>query len=218
MKQRSRVFGWVEAIFDILYLLAAIFIGLYLLFTAASTARLIAGCMALVLAFGDAFHLVPRVAAIFTKQEQRFSLAMGIGKLVASVTMTIFYVLLWHIGILLFSPTLWPGLQESLYVLAAIRIVLCLLPQNKWTDPNPPLSWSIYRNIPFIILGFLVAALFAFHTGDSQPMSGLWLSIVLSFAFYLPVVLFAHKRPKLGMLMLPKTCAYIYMLLLCLSL
>jgi hypothetical protein len=38
--------------------------------------------------------------------------------------------------------------------------------------------------------------------------------IVLSFAFYVPVVLFAKKKPAVGMLMIPKTICYIVMICL----
>lgn len=38
----------------------------------------------------------------------------------------------------------------------------------------------------------------------------MWLTIVLSFAFYIPVVLFADTMPAIGMLMIPKTCAYVW--------
>ena len=38
----------------------------------------------------------------------------------------------------------------------------------------------------------------------------MWLTIVISFGFYLPVVLFADQIPMLGMLMIPKTCAYVW--------
>lgn len=34
--------------------------------------------------------------------------------------------------------------------------------------------------------------------------------MVLSFACYLPVVLFADTVPAVGMLMIPKTCAYVW--------
>jgi hypothetical protein len=39
----------------------------------------------------------------------------------------------------------------------------------------------------------------------------LWISwmIVLSFALYIPVILFAQQYPMIGMLMIPKTCAYL---------
>ena len=38
----------------------------------------------------------------------------------------------------------------------------------------------------------------------------MWLTIVLSFAFYIPVVLWADTVPVIGMLMIPKTCAYVW--------
>ena len=38
----------------------------------------------------------------------------------------------------------------------------------------------------------------------------MWLTIVISFAFYLPVVLLADKIPMIGMLMIPKTLAYVW--------
>lgn len=38
----------------------------------------------------------------------------------------------------------------------------------------------------------------------------MWLTIVISFGFYLPVVLFADIVPIIGMLMIPKTLAYVW--------
>ena len=42
----------------------------------------------------------------------------------------------------------------------------------------------------------------------------MWLTIVLSFAFYIPVVLWADVVPVIGMLMIPKTCAYVWTVLI----
>ena len=36
------------------------------------------------------------------------------------------------------------------------------------------------------------------------------LTIILSFGFYIPVVLWADTLPLIGMLMIPKTCAYVW--------
>lgn len=41
-----------------------------------------------------------------------------------------------------------------------LRVVLCLMPQNLWTSAEAPLSWGIYRNIPFAILGAVIVILF----------------------------------------------------------
>jgi hypothetical protein len=92
----------------------------------------------------------------------------------------------------------------TLIIIAVIRIVICLLPQNKWTSKNPPRSPAIYRNIPFFIIGVMTAvACFL------QNFFAVGILIIISFLFYLPVVLFAKKNPKIGILMLPKTAAYI---------
>ena len=101
-------------------------------------------------------------------------------------------------------------------MLALARIALCLLPQNAWTSANVPLSWGIYRNIPFAILGGLIVVLFYRSAKEKQdlPFRHLWLTVVLSFACYIPVVLFADTVPAVGMMMIPKTCAYVWTVLI----
>ena len=47
------------------------------------------------------------------------------------------------------------GLTASIYLLSAVRVVLCMMPQNQWLSAASPLSWGIYRNIPFALLGLL---------------------------------------------------------------
>lgn len=47
--------------------------------------------MAVTLGAGDAFHLVPRAIALCTTGLKNYTEALGIGKLITSVTMTAFY-------------------------------------------------------------------------------------------------------------------------------
>lgn len=216
---KKRVFGMVEAVFNIDYLLLSCYMGFQLLLTGHdNTIRLLAGIMTLILVFGDSFHLLPRMAVIITNAEERLRPALGRGKQITSLTMTIFYLLLWHIGLLLFSPDNINFLSYAIYVLAAVRIILCLLPQNKWTKRYPPVRWGILRNIPFFLMGILVIGLFFIYRNIVPGFRLMWLAITLSFAFYLPVVLWSNKNPKVGMLMLPKVCAYLWMIAMCLSL
>lgn len=63
------------------------------------------------------------------------------------------------------------------------------------------------------MLFYMIAA---FKYGGS--LSFLWLAIMISFACYLPVVLFSKTNPKVGMLMLPKSCAYAAIVLMGVSL
>ncbi len=215
----KRVFGLFEAIFDIIYLSIALILGIILISTSASNSlRMLAGIMALLLALGDSFHLIPRISVIFTGREEELRIALGRGKQITSVTMTIFYLIMWEIGKLKLSSDTLEMWTCIVYVLAIIRIFICILPQNGWKERYSPVSWGILRNIPFFMLGGIVSALFFIFKDEMLGLRWMWLAIILSFAFYLPVVLWSNRNPKIGMLMLPKTCAYLWMLVMCLSL
>lgn len=215
----KRVFGIFEVAFDALYLVAALLLSFILLMTKSTNdARMLSGVMALVLVCGDAFHLFPRMMVVITRQEQWLRPALGRGKQITSITMTVFYLLLWQIGQLIFSPQDSNFWSYLVYLLAIVRILLCLLPQNKWIERFPPVNWGIWRNIPFFLLGAIVAGLFFIQRSIVPGFGWMWFAIILSFTFYLPVVLWSNRNSKIGMLMLPKTCAYVWMLVMCLSL
>ena len=143
---------------------------------------------------------------------ENYTAALGIGKLVTSVTMTIFYVLLYYVWRQRYHIQGKNLLTASVYGLAALRVILCLMPQNQWLSANPPLSWGIYRNIPFALLGLVIIVLFYRSAREHQDAAfrWMWLTITLSFGFYIPVVLWADTIPLMGMLMIPKTCAYVW--------
>ncbi len=215
----KRVFGFFEVVFDLLYLVIALILGMNLLMTSVTgSIRRLAGIMALILVLGDGFHLFPRMALVLTKREEELRPALGRGKQITSITMTIFYLFLWWIGKLVFSLEFGSSWDYIVYFLAGLRILISLFPQNKWRERYPPVNWGIYRNIPFFLLGVIVSVLFFVHKSMTPSLSWMWLAIILSFAFYLPVVIWANKNPKIGMLMLPKTCTYLWMLFMCLSL
>lgn len=199
-----------ESIFDIGYLAFAIISGVLMLKNAKGRrlAKLF-GAMTLVLGCGDAFHLIPRVLNYFTNLNM--TAVLGIGKLVTSITMTVFYVLLEYARRERYGDTR-KGVLLATWILAAVRIVLCCLPQNAWVSENPPLLWGVLRNIPFVIMGVMCVILWAISAKEDKPLRFLWLYVLLSFAFYIPVVLFAQSVPIIGMLMLPKTVMYILMI------
>ncbi len=207
----------METIFDIIYLTTVITIGIMMIKKGGKVKQyLLFGIMAVTLGVGDAFHLVPRAYALCTTGLNSYVAALGIGKLITSITMTFFYVLLYHVYRLRYGIQGKNGLTAAVYGLAAVRILLCALPQNAWTSVNAPLSFSIYRNIPFALLGILVILLFyrSAKKHNDRAFRHMWLTIVLSFAFYIPVVLFADTIPWVGVLMIPKTCAYVLTVLI----
>jgi len=207
----------METIFDIVYLTTVITLGVLMIKDSRGIKQYkLFGIMAVTLGAGDSFHLVPRAWALCTTGLENYAAALGIGKLVTSVTMTIFYVILYHVWRERYSVSGKRGLTAAVYALAAARIALCLFPQNEWTSATPSLAWGIYRNIPFALLGLLIIVLFcrsARAAGD-KAFRFMWLTIALSFAFYIPVVLFADSVPAVGALMIPKTCAYVWTVLI----
>ena len=206
-----------ETLFDIVYLVTVIILGIRMIRGSKGQKQyLLFGIMAVTLGCGDAFHLVPRAIALCTTGLEHYTAALGIGKLITSVTMTLFYVLLYYVWRSRYQVNGQRGTSIAVWALALARVALCLMPQNAWTSAAPPLSWGIYRNIPFAILGALIVVLFFRSARENQdrPFRYLWLTVALSFACYIPVVLFADAVPDVGMLMIPKTCAYVWTVLI----
>ena len=118
-----------ESIFDILYLLLAITVGLLILIRSKNNKQRLMGIACLVLGGGDAFHLVPRMLGYFAEGD--FNTAVGVGKLVTSITMTVFYVLMYHIWLTVYGEDENKKLTISLYLLAIVRIILCFMPSDR---------------------------------------------------------------------------------------
>ena len=207
----------METLFDAVYLTLVIAIGLRMIRSSQGNRQFrLFGIMAVVLGAGDAFHLISRAVALCTTGLEHYTAALGLGKWITSITMTIFYVLLYYVWRQRYHITGRGGLTAAVYVLAGLRILLCMMPQNQWLSADAPLSWGIYRNIPFALLGMVIIVLFyrsAREQGD-RAFGWMWLTIVLSFGFYIPVVLWADTIPMIGMLMIPKTCAYVWTVLI----
>lgn len=206
-----------ETLFDAVYLVTVITLGIRMIqHSRGEKQYLLYGIMAVTLGCGDAFHLIPRAVALCTTGLENYTVALGIGKMITSITMTLFYVLLYYVWCIRYQIKDCKKTTIAVWILAIVRILLCLMPQNAWTSASAPLSWGIYRNIPFALLGLLVVILFYRSAKEHEDISFRWewLTIVLSFGFYIPVVLWADTIPMIGMLMIPKTCAYVWTVLI----
>ncbi|UTT50995.1 hypothetical protein [Rhodococcus gordoniae] len=220
-----------ESAFDITYLLTIFTLGVLIL--RGGPARRgelpaqLAGWTAIVLGFGDSFHLLARVWALNTTGVEAHHVSLGYGKLVTALTMTAFYVLVY-----LLILRRWPTARETrtegtyrplgpspvmsivVYTAAIVHVLLILLPQNDIFSADPPLSWGIIRNIPFLVLGVvIIGALWVRARGDAFYRFA-WPAVTLSFGFYLPVVLWAQQNETVGLLMIPKTLAYVWLVVM----
>lgn len=208
--KKSRMPELGEAFFCIIYLAFDCIAAAVLFANAEGRAwTILFGILTLVLAGGDAFHLVPRICKTFRGEFPSYEFWAGLGLFISSVTMTAFYILLYYVWKQWYGATVEtsPAVIWLLFLCAAVRILLCLFPQNNWLKKEGNPKWGIYRNVPFVVVGLIMIYLFW--------ISGKWsmaIAILISFGCYLPVVLYAKKNPKIGMLMMPKTMAYMWMI------
>ena len=200
----------MEPIFHVVYLTTVISLGIIMIRKSKDNQYFkMFGFMSLILGLGDSFHLIPRIYALLTTGLENNAPALGFGKLVTSITMTIFYLILYKIWKIRFDIKNSKLLDITMYALSAIRIILCLFPQNEWFINNPPLSWGIYRNIPFAIMGIIMIYLLYSYgaKNNDRDYKNLGIAVFLSFAFYAPVVLWASENFFVGRLRGPKTLA-----------
>ncbi len=199
-----------ESAFDIIYLVFAVVMGVRILRREKDAAGKMMGLAVLILGCGDAFHLVPRVLNYFVTAD--FAPWLGVGKLVTSVTMTVFYLLMYRIWLKVYGVGEDRRMTAAVYALTAIRVLLCLLPQNRWLQNESSVLWGILRNIPFAALGGVIVWLYWQRRAQVTCLRHVWLLVTLSFLFYIPVAVGAGLVPMLGMLMLPKTVCYMILI------
>lgn len=198
----------METIFETIYLAFALFSGSFLLVK--SKGRLdyiLLGIAILILGFGDAFHLIPRMIGLNTTGLENYKVELGLGKLITSITMTFFYVIMYIFLIVRYkkNPPLWLHIVYGCLFL--IRIVLVALPYNNWFDESP-YEWNIIRNIPFVLMGIIFIYLSYRYQKEDRYFRWTYLLVIFSFVFYLITALGASFISILGMMMLPKTICY----------
>lgn len=208
----------METLFDAVYLSSVIILGIIMIKKGQDKYTKLFGYMSVLLGLGDSFHLIPRSYGLLTTGLEANAVALGFGKFITSITMTIFYVILYHIWQVRFNKTKeeTKTLTLSVYVLAIIRIILCFFPQNDWFNYNAPVSWGVYRNIPFAIMGIIMIYIMYAEAkkNNDRDYKFMALAVFLSFALYIPVVLWGTTIRIIGILMIPKTLAYVWIVLI----
>jgi hypothetical protein len=133
----------------------------------------------------------------------------GLGNLSTSITVTIFYLCFLELWRRRYNHpfTVW------YYVLAAaavVRFIVMMPPQNQWQFHIAPVGWGIFRNIFLTIQGLGVAFLILHDARRKQDRLFVTFStlIFVSFLCMWPVIPFYPRFPLIGMMMIPKTVAY----------
>ena len=193
---------------------------LFFVFSKGNPLFILYGVLTLTLCGGDAFHLVPRVIRTVRGSSDKIKSQMGRGLQISSITMTVFYVILMYVWKYTFPELNAPvAVEAMIWISAIIRIIVCLFPQNNWTAENGNIKLSIIRNAVFAVTGIGVIILYAISGNtNGYHMTRMVAAIIISFGCYLPVTLFSKTKPKVGLLMIPKTCAYMWVIVMVLQL
>lgn len=169
------------------------------------------------LAAGDTGHVGFRVAAHLmgdlNKTVSVFGAPMsllGIGMLTTAYTVTLFYMVFVYVWQERFNQkATW--FTWLLLAAGVARLIFMALPANDWGNVVPPQPVSLYRNIFLMVQGVGLIWLILSSAYKAKDKTFKWIGwmVVVSYAFYTPVILFAQQVPAIGMLMIPKTIAYV---------
>ena len=169
------------------------------------------------LALGDTGHVGFRVLA-YAQGNLETSIEflglelglVGLGALSTAITVTFFYVLMLAVWRARFGKK-YGWFEYLLLAAAGARLLIMLPAANQWNNTVPPQPWSLYRNLPLMILGLGVAYLILRDARRAKDRAFTWIGIMIlvSYALYTPVILFVQQVPPIGMLMIPKTMAYV---------
>ena len=211
----------MEAIFDACYLIFDLITGiLFIVYSKGNPLFVLYGVLTLTLCGADALHLVPRIKRAIYGTNDKIKRQLGIGLQVSSITMTVFYIILlfiWKFTFPTFQAPLW--VEAMIWISTIIRIVVCFLPQNNWTSEEGNRKLSVIHNAVFAVTGIGVILLYAI-SGNMYDlhMNRMVAAILISFGCYILVTLWSKTKPKIGLLMISKTCAYMWVIVMGLQL
>ena len=169
------------------------------------------------LGFGDIGHVGFRVLAyamggldasvsMFGKQ----LLLAPMGSLATAITFTFFYALMVMVWRARYNKP-YGLLGYVLFALGVVRLLIMTHPANAWNSLQIEPSWSLYRNLPLMMMQLGVAFLVLRDATATHDRTFIWIGIMVlvSFVCYAPVIFLQQKVPNIGMLMIPKTMAYL---------
>ena len=168
----------------------------------------LAGFLSVILILGDSFRFIPRITSFFIKDSDNVELVQDKGKIISSIVITLFYVFLWSLGIIIFSAQISVFYTILVYILAVIRIVLCLISQKYSKDS----LWDIYRNLPFVFLVFVVGLLFFFYRYKIFSLVYAWVAIYFSLIFSMVVLFLSTKTERVGFWVIMRNLSLIWLI------
>ena len=126
-----------ETVCEIPYLSFVIITGLIMIIKRRSRLVRLAGTMSLVLGVGDSFHLIPRVYALWAGGTANYAAALGIGKLITSITMTCFYMIMYYVWRGYYQVEDRKSLTYTMWGLSMLRVFCPFYRKMNGSPPRP---------------------------------------------------------------------------------
>lgn len=174
---------FIEPILHILYLIPILIMGGYLLGNSGGNKIYKAfGSFALTLALADGIYLLPRMYGVLTTGIKDNLHIIGWGRMGNSIIITILFLIIYDIYNLRYSKAKNDKLNKTLFGLALVRILISLLPGNRWFELEPSSLFALLRFIPLAITGILLIIAIFYHSKKYKDRNFKILLIGLSLA------------------------------------
>jgi len=169
----------LEATTYFTYLTLILYMGRYMIGNSQSTNLYKTyGSLAYILALADGIYILPRVYAILTTGFEASLHIMGWARIGNGIIITIFFLVVYDLYNIRFSKKKNKRLDKLIMGLGITRIILILLPFNKYFDLNPSAIFSLIRFIPLLLLGLLLALIMFIHSRKHNDNNFLIISIL----------------------------------------
>lgn len=169
------------------------------------------------LGLGDIPHVGFRALAFACNDPEMQVTLMGkrmyvvpLGAVATAWTFTLFYVCMVFLWKRQFKGS-FGLLSWIIFGLAIFRSLFMLHPGNAWGSLQNPEPWNAIRNIALMLMQISIAFLLLRDSIRFNEKAVRWIAIMIliSFSCYAPAILLYQKFPLIGLLMIPKTIAYL---------
>ncbi len=180
----------IELVLNISFIGILVYIGYRIFSSYNNTAYLHIAYSAFAIAISYFIYLTPRLINIFSKPKS-MKVILGYTLLFKEIIITLFLVYLLYVLNKRYSLKR-KTLNYTIYSLAALRIVLLLLPYNNWSGTRST-ALIVFALIPFLFSGVLLVLLYRQKSflADDKTFSFFWIllslyvfSAVISMFFY----------------------------------
>jgi hypothetical protein len=174
------------------------------------------GNLSYCLGIADAIYLIPRLYAILTTGIEDNLKVIGWGRLGYSITITLFFIVLYNAYNIRFHKKRNKRLDYTIYILSFIRIFICLLPGNDWFELNTSKTYAIIRLIPLGLMGLLLIMVTFLHGRkfNDKKYKIVPVGIFFSILFLEPIALVPGDQNKIFIFTILRTISLLWIIIL----